>query len=82
MYSQTEDRILESGDENYLEYHKQLCDWMNETDQVLSEVEKALNDLDILLDQYNLVSNNTNALHNACQQILQDQVRIFIAEGN
>ena len=77
MYSQTEDRILESGDENYLEYHKQLCDWRDETDSVLSEVEKALNNLDILLDQYNLVSNNTDALHNACQQILQDQVTII-----
>lgn len=76
VYSETEDKILEQGDENYLEYHKQLCNWKDETQSVLTEVERALNSLDILLDQYNLVSNNTNALHNACQQILQDQIKL------
>ena len=65
---------MEEGKTVYLEYFKQLCSWRDETDEVLVLVEKGLQNLNILLDQYNLVSNNTNSLHNACQQILQEQV--------
>lgn len=73
-YSQVEDAILDEGKEIYLDYHRQLCSWRDETDEVLLAVEKSLEHLNVLLEQYNLVSNNTNSLHSACQQILLEQV--------
>ncbi|KAK6618142.1 hypothetical protein RUM44_002592 [Polyplax serrata] len=75
-YSQVEDAILDEGKEIYLDYHRQLCSWRDETDEVLLAVEKSLEHLNVLLEQYNLVSNNTNSLHSACQQILLEQAKL------
>lgn len=77
-YSELEDKILEQDNESYLEYYQQLCDCRDELDEVLSEVNNSLGDLELLLEQYKLVSHNTNALNNACQQILNEQVMIRI----
>ncbi|KAL0268200.1 UNVERIFIED_CONTAM: hypothetical protein PYX00_010230 [Menopon gallinae] len=76
-YSELEDKILERDNENYLGYYEQLCECRDQLDEVLSEVNNGLNDLGVLLEQYKLVSHNTNALNNACQQILDEQTKLI-----
>ena len=44
-------------------------------DSILQEVESALTFLRNLQHQHLLVSTKTGALHGACEQLLQDQVR-------
>lgn len=51
-----------------------MYNWRNEINEVLIKIETGLANLDILMNQYNLVSNNTNSLHDTCQQIVLEQV--------
>lgn len=56
-------------------YAAQLRSYRDHCDSVLSEVESALNHLQDLQQKHLLVSTKTGALHEACEQLLQDQVR-------
>jgi hypothetical protein len=47
------------------------------TTVVSESIEEALNNLNILLDNYSKVSQKTRSLHVACEQLLNDQVNIF-----
>ena len=56
-------------------YAAQLRSYRDHCDSILSEVESALNHLQDLQQKHLLVSTKTGALHEACEQLLQDQVR-------
>ena len=52
-----------------------MSSYRDHCDSILKEVESALNHLQDLQHKHLLVSTKTGALHEACEQLLQDQVR-------
>jgi archaellum component FlaC len=56
---------------NYVEL---LNNYKTNCNQIYESIQNALNHLKILHDNYSQVSEKTNSLHNACEQILSDQV--------
>jgi conserved oligomeric Golgi complex subunit 3 len=56
---------------NYVEL---LNNYKTNCNQIYESIQNALNHLKILHDNYSKVSEKTNSLHNACEQILSDQV--------
>ena len=52
----------------------QLSSYRSHCDSILNEVESALRHLQDLQQKHLLVSTKTGALHEACEQLLQDQV--------
>ena len=59
-------------------YAVQLSSYRDHCDSILKEVESALNHLQDLQHKHLLVSTKTGALHEACEQLLQDQVREIV----
>ena len=59
-------------------YAEQLSSYRDHCNSVLNEVESALNHLQDLHHKHLLVSTKTGALHEACEQLLQDQVRLIV----
>lgn len=55
-------------------YAAQLSSYRSHCDSILHEVEAALHHLQDLQQKHLLVSTKTGALHEACEQLLQDQV--------
>ena len=55
-------------------YAAQLSSYRSHCDSILNEVESALRQLQDLQHKHLLVSTKTGALHEACEQLLQDQV--------
>ena len=55
-------------------YAGQLSSYRSHCDSILNEVESALRHLQDLQQKHLLVSTKTGALHEACEQLLQDQV--------
>lgn len=55
-------------------YAAQLSSYRSHCDSILSQVEAALCQLEDLKQKHLLVSTKTGALHEACEQLLQDQV--------
>lgn len=55
-------------------YAAQLSSYRSHCDSILNEVEAALRQLQDLKEKHLLVSTKTGALHEACEQLLQDQV--------
>ena len=58
----------------YRSYAEQLRSYRDHCDSILKEVEKALDYLKELEKQHIFVSTKTGALHEACEQLLEDQV--------
>ena len=52
----------------------QLQTYRSDCDNVLGEVNQALSHLDHLRERYVAVSTKTNALHEACEHLLAEQV--------
>lgn len=55
-------------------YSKQLKQYRDHCDVILNEITEALRYLQDLQKQHLFVSTKTGALHEACEQLLQDQV--------
>ena len=55
-----------------------MSSYRDHCDGILKEVESALNHLQDLQHKHLLVSTKTGALHEACEQLLQDQVREIV----
>lgn len=53
---------------------EQLQTYRSDCDNVLGEVNQALSHLDHLRERYVAVSTKTNALHEACEHLLAEQV--------
>lgn len=60
---------------NYVEL---LNNYKTNCNQIYESIQGALNHLEVLHVNYSQVSEKTNSLHNACEQILSDQVSKFI----
>ena len=55
-------------------YLETLVNYINKCDAILKEVFKVHTHLDVLEKQHKFVSEQTHALHNACEHSLQEQV--------
>ncbi len=55
-------------------YVNLLNDYKQKTNKIYESVESSLTYLQTLQENYSQVSEKTNSLHNACEQILSDQV--------
>lgn len=55
-------------------YEDELLQYVSKCDAILKEVDKVLSHLEKLEKQHVFVSTQTRALHDACEQSLQDQV--------
>ena len=60
--------VLRKTREHFHSYQEQC-------DAILADVHAALDHLDTLQKQYLFVSNKTGTLHEACEQLLKEQVR-------
>ncbi|CAH1639497.1 unnamed protein product [Spodoptera littoralis] len=70
------DNNLKTDDAPYEAYHKQLDDRRNECVALTNQIGATMSDLDKLSEQYNFVSNKTNALHTMSEQLLADQNKL------
>ncbi|CAH0694995.1 unnamed protein product [Spodoptera exigua] len=70
------DSNLRTDDAPYEAYHKQLDDRRNECVALTNQIGATMSDLDKLSEQYNFVSNKTNALHTMSEQLLADQNKL------
>ncbi|KAF9423233.1 hypothetical protein HW555_001302 [Spodoptera exigua] len=70
------DSNLKTDDAPYEAYHKQLDDRRNECVALTNQIGATMSDLDKLSEQYNFVSNKTNALHTMSEQLLADQNKL------
>ena len=56
-------------------YSKQLCEYREQCGCMLDEVGKALEFLQEMKERHQQVSHKTGALHQACEQLVEEQVR-------
>ncbi|XP_074649305.1 conserved oligomeric Golgi complex subunit 3-like [Tubulanus polymorphus] len=75
-YSKIEDKVKTEDDLQYGFYLDQLADYGEQCDQILNEVTTALDHLQELMNQYVHVSTKTNALHEACEHLLDEQTKL------
>ena len=62
----------------YREYNSQLCEYRGQCQEMLGEADRALRTLQTMKKRHEFVSQRTGALHHACEQLMEDQVRINI----
>ncbi|KAJ7330670.1 Golgi transport complex subunit 3 [Desmophyllum pertusum] len=76
-FANVEAQMEEEQESSYRSYAAQLSSYRDHCDSILSEVESALNHLQELHHKHLLVSTKTGALHEACEQLLQDQTKLM-----
>ncbi|XP_072033720.1 conserved oligomeric Golgi complex subunit 3-like isoform X2 [Amphiura filiformis] len=75
-FNKVESQMETDEEISYSSYCDQLKQYREQCDSVLDEVSTALNHLEELQKQYVFVSTKTNALHEACEESLQDQTKL------
>ncbi|PIK55765.1 putative conserved oligomeric Golgi complex subunit 3 [Apostichopus japonicus] len=74
--NKVESKMEEDEEQPYKVYCDQLHHYRQQCQQVLDEVSSALNHLSDLQQQYVHVSTKTNALHEACEESMNDQTEL------
>ena len=69
-----ESQLEEEKDADAIAYSEVLRRCKASTEDVMAEVQGSLEQLSALQENYHYVSNKTNALHNSCQQLIEEQV--------
>ncbi|XP_021945379.1 conserved oligomeric Golgi complex subunit 3 [Folsomia candida] len=72
-FKEVENDIGEEQDLKVLTYLESLQESRKTVSGVLGAVNSALDELQSLESNYHFVSNKTNALHNSCRQLIQEQ---------
>ncbi|XP_013188759.2 conserved oligomeric Golgi complex subunit 3 [Amyelois transitella] len=75
-YESLSESLVNADDAPYETYYKQLEDRRNECVSLTDQIGATMADLKKLSEQYNLVSNKTNALHMMSEQLLADQNKL------
>ncbi|XP_055614526.1 conserved oligomeric Golgi complex subunit 3 [Uranotaenia lowii] len=75
-YNTIDSEILEHFDDVYLDYYEQLRERSSECDKLLGEIDVSLESLQKLTGEYNFVSEKTSSLHQASENLLQDQTKL------
>lgn len=72
-FSQVQLQMEEEQEKKYRNYHQELTHCVSKCDEILSKISKVVDHLSELDKQHLFVSTQTRALHDACEQSLQDQ---------
>ncbi|XP_022087992.1 conserved oligomeric Golgi complex subunit 3-like isoform X2 [Acanthaster planci] len=75
-FNKVESQMDHDEEISYRHYCDQLKEYRDQCESVLNEVSDALTNLEDLQKQYVHVSTKTNALHEACEESLQDQTTL------
>lgn len=75
-YNSIDSEILEHYDDVYLDYYGQLKQRSVECDKLLEEIDVSLESLQKLTNEYKFVSEKTSSLHQASENLLQDQTKL------
>ncbi|XP_055640025.1 conserved oligomeric Golgi complex subunit 3 [Toxorhynchites rutilus septentrionalis] len=75
-YNAVDGEILRHFDDVYLDYYDQLEARSIECDKLLEEIDSLLDALKKLTNEYNFVSEKTSSLHQASENLLQDQNKL------
>ncbi|XP_046966981.1 conserved oligomeric Golgi complex subunit 3 [Vanessa cardui] len=75
-YETLNEQNIKKNDAPYEAYYKQLEERRNECVALTNQISSTMSDLNKLSDEYNLVSNKTNALHTMSEQLLADQNKL------
>ncbi|XP_012554836.1 conserved oligomeric Golgi complex subunit 3 isoform X2 [Hydra vulgaris] len=76
-FSQVQTQMEENKEANYRIYLETLTNYINKCDEILKEVIQVNSHLDVLEKQHKFVSEQTHALHDACEHSLQDQSNLM-----
>uniref|UniRef100_S4RXJ8 Conserved oligomeric Golgi complex subunit 3 n=1 Tax=Petromyzon marinus TaxID=7757 RepID=S4RXJ8_PETMA len=75
-FSKVQDQINEDEDSGYRHVRESLYGYSEQCDAMLHDVDLALRELQLLEQQYVLVSTKTGALHSACEELLMQQSKL------
>ncbi|XP_014366007.2 conserved oligomeric Golgi complex subunit 3 isoform X3 [Papilio machaon] len=75
-YEQLNETGVKADDAPFEAYYKQLEDRRNECVSLTNQIKATMTDLNKLSEEYNSVSNKTNALHTMSEQLLADQTKL------
>ncbi|XP_061431675.1 conserved oligomeric Golgi complex subunit 3 isoform X2 [Lethenteron reissneri] len=75
-FSKVQDQINEDEDASYRRVRESLYGYGEQCDAMLRDVDLALQELQLLEQQYVLVSTKTGALHSACEELLMQQSKL------
>ncbi|CAG4986238.1 unnamed protein product [Parnassius apollo] len=75
-YEHLYENSIKADDAPYETYYKQLEERRNECVSLTNQITGTMADLNKLSEEYNLVSNKTNALHTMSEQLLADQTKL------
>ncbi|XP_055545149.1 conserved oligomeric Golgi complex subunit 3 [Wyeomyia smithii] len=75
-YNSIDSEILEHFDDVYLDYYQQLKTRSAECGNLLLEIDTSLDALSKLTSEYKFVSEKTSSLHQASENLLQDQNKL------
>lgn len=72
-YNRVDLEIYDHSDDVYRQYRNQLAHRSKECDELLGQIDAALNSLDVLEAEYNFVSNKTSSLNAASEKLISEQ---------
>lgn len=76
-FSKVEGRMSKLEAESYMDHVSTLKKYKGHCENIIGNVDQALSSLDELEKEYVFVSTKTNALHDACEQLLADQTKLI-----
>ncbi|XP_029837259.3 conserved oligomeric Golgi complex subunit 3 isoform X2 [Ixodes scapularis] len=78
-FSEVEEKMMEENDWEYTEYVNTTTAYLSQCCELLREIDTSMAQLRLLQEEYLFVSNKTNALHEACEHLLEDQSKLMNA---
>ncbi|KAL1430614.1 hypothetical protein MTO96_014860 [Rhipicephalus appendiculatus] len=78
-FSEVEERMMEESDWEYTNYIDVVSSYREKCCGLLSEIDASMAQLRLLQEEYEFVSNKTNALHEACEHLLDEQSKLMNA---
>ncbi|KAH7966981.1 hypothetical protein HPB49_021151 [Dermacentor silvarum] len=72
-FSEVEEKMMEESDWEYTNYIDVVASYREKCCEVLCEIDASMAQLRLLQGEYEFVSNKTNALHEACEHLLDEQ---------
>ncbi|CAN8021409.1 unnamed protein product [Ixodes persulcatus] len=78
-FSEVEEKMMEENDWEYTYYVNTTTAYLSQCCELLREIDTSMAQLRLLQEEYLFVSNKTNALHEACEHLLEDQSKLMNA---
>ncbi|XP_077554461.1 conserved oligomeric Golgi complex subunit 3 [Haemaphysalis longicornis] len=78
-FSEVEEKMMEESDWEYTNYIEMVTSYREKCAELLREIDASMAQLRLLQEEYEFVSNKTNALHEACEHLLDEQSKLLNA---